>query len=694
MAKYLNEDGVSLLLQNINSHINKKASNYLPLTGGYIDGNVYFGSSSPCSIYFYDHDNAEYASIFAGDDLHIQSPAKINLSCDELLVRNSNNEIGNIDGIAAYATSLETHRYIDGVKFDGTADITHHGSSSTGASTAAKTVSITDFSLKTGSKISVKFTNANSAANPTLNVSSTGAKTIRYNGSNLPSTQYWAAGAVVEFIYDGTYWNVVGTIKDNNTTYSAATATASGLVSTGAQTFGGTKTFSTINTNTINDNGGILSIINNNTGNNSNDYVHIESTNGQINLSSKNGVYVNDISGNPGTIVANLSGKLTTSRTIDGVSFDGSANITHFGVCSTDAGTQTKVVSCTGFVLATGARILVKFTNGNTYTTLASTTLKLNVNSTGAKDIKYHGLNINTLYHNITTNEVIEFVYDGTNYNIVGILGDGSVNVGLNTTSTEVDTQYILCTDDTAIGVRGSINTYSGLSYVTSTNTLSTNITGSSASAAQAGKLSTARTIDGVSFDGSKNITNYYYCESVQASDKAINLSGFTLSIGARIVVKFKYPNKANDNIIISNVGTYPIHYRGQTLQAGFWTAYQCVEFIFDGTQFNIVAGTPYSTTSDERLKDIIGDSNKLNLDVIANAPSKIYSLKDDYFKTEYIGTIAQYWEDKVPQAILHHGENLGVDYAPLALCSAITLAREVVELKEKIKELESKLSK
>ena len=455
----------------------------------------------------------------------------------------------------------------------------------------------------------------------------------------------------------------------------------------------GTLKSNEINVNTIKDNGIGLTIKNDNTTNTSNDFICIESTNGQVDIRSKSGFNILDNKGRISTITANLTGKLTTPRYIDGVSFDGSANITHYGVCSTAASLQTKTVSCTGFSLTTGARILVKFTNGNTYTTLVSTTLKLNVNSTGAKDIKYHGLNINTLYHNITTNEVIEFVYDGTNYNIVGILGDGSVNVGLNTTSTEVDTQYILCTDDTAIGVRGSINTYSGLSYVTSTNTLSTNITGSSASAAQAGKLSTARTIDGVSFDGSKNITNYYYCVSVQASDKVINLSGFTLSIGARIVVKFKYPNKANDNIIISNVGTYPIHYRGQTLQAGFWTAYQCVEFVFDGGQFNIVAGTPYSTTSDERLKDIIGDSNKLNLDVIANAPSKIYSLKDDYFKTEYIGTIAQYWEDKVPQAILHHGENLGVDYAPLALCSAITLAKEVVELKEKIKELESKLS-
>ncbi|MGN0137549.1 MAG: hypothetical protein ACI381_02950, partial [Candidatus Methanomethylophilaceae archaeon] len=77
---------------------------------------------------------------------------------------------------------------------------------------------------------------------------------------------------------------------------------------------------------------------------------------------------------------------LTNARTIDGVSFNGSANITHFGTCSTAAATVAKTVAITGFTLATGARALIKFTVTNT---AASPTL--NINGTGAKAIQYRG---------------------------------------------------------------------------------------------------------------------------------------------------------------------------------------------------------------------------------------------------------------------------------------------------------------
>lgn len=81
----------------------------------------------------------------------------------------------------------------------------------TAAATAAKvaTLSSGTLTLKSGATVSVKFTYANSASSPTLNVSSTGAKTIRLNGAALTSSSYyWVAGAVVTFVYDGTYWNI------------------------------------------------------------------------------------------------------------------------------------------------------------------------------------------------------------------------------------------------------------------------------------------------------------------------------------------------------------------------------------------------------------------------------------------------------------------------------------------------------
>lgn len=88
-----------------------------------------------------------------------------------------------------------------------------HGfcSCSTAAGTAAKTATLSNFQLKTGSTVHVTFTNANSVANPTLNINSTGAKTIRWNNANVTAaTSPWAAGECVTFVYDGAYWVVSG----------------------------------------------------------------------------------------------------------------------------------------------------------------------------------------------------------------------------------------------------------------------------------------------------------------------------------------------------------------------------------------------------------------------------------------------------------------------------------------------------
>ena len=93
---------------------------------------------------------------------------------------------------------------------------------STAAATAAKVATIADgsstFSLEKGARICVSFTYANTASAATLNVASTGAKAICWNGSALVSSQYWQAGAVVDFVYDGNGWSIVGVAKDNNST--------------------------------------------------------------------------------------------------------------------------------------------------------------------------------------------------------------------------------------------------------------------------------------------------------------------------------------------------------------------------------------------------------------------------------------------------------------------------------------------
>lgn len=100
-----------------------------------------------------------------------------------------------------------------------------YGVCSTGGNVVAKTVTVSPpiTGLTTGMLIYVKFNNANTGSNPTLNVNGTGAKAIKRYGTTAPSTSAsssWNAGSVCALVYDGTYWQMVGW---QNTTYSSMT---------------------------------------------------------------------------------------------------------------------------------------------------------------------------------------------------------------------------------------------------------------------------------------------------------------------------------------------------------------------------------------------------------------------------------------------------------------------------------------
>ena len=143
------------------------------------------------------------------------------------------------------------------------------------------------------------------------------------------------------------------------------------------------------------------------------------------------------VSGNAGSAT-----KLATARTIDGVSFNGTANIIHYGTCSTAAATVAKTVSCKGFTLVTGAEITIRFTVTNT---AASPTL--NVNNTGAKAIVYRNAAISAGY--LAANRVYKFVYDGTNYELIGDVNTDANNKVTQTVTT-TDSTYPILTSATA----------------------------------------------------------------------------------------------------------------------------------------------------------------------------------------------------------------------------------------------------
>ena len=116
-------------------------------------------------------------------------------------------------------SALQSHQTI---KQDGItgATVNRFGTCSTAAGTAAKTVSVTSgtFNLEAGARVTVKFTYANTASTPTLNVNSKGAKNIYSKGSQITTgaNKSLLAGTV-DLIYDGTQWHLIGNYIDTDT---------------------------------------------------------------------------------------------------------------------------------------------------------------------------------------------------------------------------------------------------------------------------------------------------------------------------------------------------------------------------------------------------------------------------------------------------------------------------------------------
>ena len=126
-----------------------------------------------------------------------------------------------------------------------------YGECTTASNTAAKVVDMTGFVLVSGITIHVKFTNSNTAENPTLNVNSKGAKPImRYGTTNVGTTEYtsWKAGSIISLTYDGTNWQM-----NDYSMYDTDTKNTAGATDTSSKIFLVGATAQTANPQTYSD---------------------------------------------------------------------------------------------------------------------------------------------------------------------------------------------------------------------------------------------------------------------------------------------------------------------------------------------------------------------------------------------------------------------------------------------------------
>lgn len=122
--------------------------------------------------------------------------------------------------------SGETAHSASGEVITGRAVLPAYGTCDTAGNVSEKIVTIDgndNWTLKKGAIIMVKFANANSATNVTLNVNGTGGKKIWYANKVYTGNSAVVGGEQDRYhmyVYDGTYWAWVSHGQDANNTYT------------------------------------------------------------------------------------------------------------------------------------------------------------------------------------------------------------------------------------------------------------------------------------------------------------------------------------------------------------------------------------------------------------------------------------------------------------------------------------------
>ncbi len=116
---------------------------------------------------------------------------------------------------------------------------------------------------------------------------------------------------------------------------------------------------------------------------------------------------------------------------------------------------------------------------------------------------------------------------------------------------------------------------------------------------------------------------------------------------------------------------------------------------LFPDTVFNSTMAM--NVSSDERVKTIV-DNIEPSIEDIANVRIVDFKYKNDKSNTVRAGSIAQDWQNVVPNAVKEftmEGEEstLSLDYGAVATVSAVTAAKEIVKLKQENEQLKARLA-
>ena len=139
-------------------------------------------------------------------------------------------------------------------------------------------------------------------------------------------------------------------------------------------------------------------------------------------------------------------------------------------------------------------------------------------------------------------------------------------------------------------------------------------------------KLRDNRYIDGIKFDGTRDIIHYVQCDTLgDDPEKKLEITNFKLTNGAKFAVLFPYDNTADDiTLQINDEDPYPIQYHREPVNPTALTA-GVYEIVFTGILFEII-GTPKIMTATIESEGLMSAQDKIALN---NASGQLTTLNE-----------------------------------------------------------------
>ena len=541
---------------------------------------------------------------------------------------------GKLDGIGtgSQKNSDITKAEIE-AKLTGTITTHTHGdyaSCSTAAATVAKTATVSGFVLAVGNKVTLKFTNTNTATNPTLNINGTGAYPIIYMDFNMPTASL-IAGGIYEFVWTGSFYEMLD---------GAATSYTAGKLS-------GADKAKLDNATALGTSGSLM----------------LRDANGRAQVVNPSAAA--DIA-NKSYVDAHTHPAATASA----IGFMSAADkqkldCVFYGSCSTAAGTAAKTVAVTGFVRFTGAKVTVKFTTANT---AANPTL--NVNSTGAADIFYRGAAVTPGF--IQANGLYDFVFNGTQWEMTdGIAASdryGDVIYADNTDTTDrvsaIPYRYINSIETvdlndyrvpsewtfysiTLSALNFPAGTWTGTSnssYLEVRRFFSNTVMHQTLYKRGTNEIWTRYCTTATAWSAWEKLTTsgqnglYASCSTAAATQtKTATITGFVRNVGNTVTVKFTNTNTATNPMLdINSTGAAYILYLGNYVPAANLQANGIYDFVWTGTYYEML-GASFALAT-QSANGLMSAADKIRIDnaVITNIAATMNAILTAQSNTSY----------------------------------------------------------